>query len=180
MILIDNLRFLSLCLALTCLARPAWHFGSRSWTTWRAASCWIAGKSQNPEAEPEHGDSALWLSIDAIGLDAVVLYGDGEDNLSRAPVLHRDTGRVILISAHRDTHFKHLGNLKSGDDIVIEDRSGGERRYRVYGAETCDPAAAVARVHDSRDANILVLMTCYPFRYIGPAPDRFLVWAERV
>lgn len=179
MIPIDNLRFLSLCLALSCFARPVWHFGKRSWTDYRAASCWTEAKSQVRDEELADGEPVLWLRVDAIGLDSIVLHGDGEENLSRSPVLHRDTGRLTLVSAHRDTHFRNLGHLKVGDGIIIEDLRGNIRRYRIYDAEVCDPAEAVVRIREHKEANALVLMTCYPFRWIGPAPQRFLVWAER-
>jgi sortase A len=54
----------------------------------------------------------------------------------------------------------------------------GEYRYRVVSTKIVDPSD-VAVLHPD-GGEILTLVTCYPFYFVGPAPDRFIVRAERV
>jgi hypothetical protein len=63
-----------------------------------------------------------------------------------------------------------------GDDIVI--RSGHDLHYRVNRMRVVNPDNISVLTGDNRTR--LTLITCYPFRYIGSAPERFIVEAELV
>jgi LPXTG-site transpeptidase (sortase) family protein len=54
----------------------------------------------------------------------------------------------------------------------------GEYRYRVVSTKVVDPADV--DVLDPSENETLTLVTCYPFYFVGPAPKRFIVRAERV
>jgi sortase A len=54
----------------------------------------------------------------------------------------------------------------------------GEYHYRVLSTKVVDPIDVA--VLDRGDKEVLTLVTCYPFYYVGPAPGRFIVRAERV
>ena len=54
----------------------------------------------------------------------------------------------------------------------------GEYRYRVLSTRIVRPDDVT--VLDPGEKEILTLVTCYPFYFVGPAPDRFVVRAERV
>ena len=54
----------------------------------------------------------------------------------------------------------------------------GEYRYRVVSTRVVTPDNVA--VLDSTGGEILTLITCHPFYYVGPAPNRFIVRAERV
>jgi sortase A len=78
-----------------------------------------------------------------------------------------------VISAHRDRHFHALGGIAVGDTIVTESAPGTVSwtvsRIRVVRADNS--------ALDARATPTLMLTTCWPIRYVGPAPDRLIVEA---
>jgi sortase A len=85
------------------------------------------------------------------------------------------SGRSV-ISGHRDTHFRFLQTLRTGDELHVQDRTGRWSRYRVTTATVMHAAYAVLSVEADDDA--LVLVTCYPFDALVPGgPLRFVVTA---
>ena len=65
-----------------------------------------------------------------------------------------------------------------GDEVRLVLKDGQVLEYRVCDLEIVPKELAVKRVAEKDGADWLVLMTCYPFSFAGPAPDRFLVWAR--
>ena len=84
-----------------------------------------------------------------------------------------------VISAHRDTHFTFLRDVRYGDELSIENARGEVRRYRVTGIAITDKSnLAVLR---GTGAARLTLVTCYPFNAISAVgPLRYVVTAERL
>jgi len=80
-------------------------------------------------------------------------------------------------AAHRDTFFRPLQGIRQGDEIAVTTPSGNFR-YVVSGTRVVDPSD-VSVLRASREAT-LTLVTCYPFDYIGSAPQRFIVSARLV
>jgi len=80
-------------------------------------------------------------------------------------------------AAHRDTFFRPLEGVRKGDQIAVT-TPAGEFRYVVSGTRVVDPSD-VAVLRSSNDAR-LTLVTCYPFDYVGSAPQRFIVTAKLV
>jgi sortase A len=80
-------------------------------------------------------------------------------------------------AAHRDTFFRPLRGIRRGDEIAIT-TPRGEFRYVVSGTRIVDPEE-VSVLRASREPT-LTLVTCYPFDYIGSAPQRFIVTARLV
>jgi len=119
--------------------------------------------------------------IPAVDLDFPVLGISGKSNLARLPCvsdLCPDFERMPVIVAHRDLHFRPLQDLEIGDRIYLTRRNGEQEVYRVLRLHVVLPdvaASMAANVH----AGSLTLITCYPFRYVGPAPERFVVACER-
>ena len=122
------------------------------------------------------------LEIPRIGLTAVVAEGDDEKTLRVAVGHLPDTpfpwqeGNSAL-AGHRDSFFRPLRHIQVGDDIHLT-TVRGMLRYRVTRHTVVDPAELW--VLNSSPAAALTLITCYPFDYVGPAPRRFIVHAERV
>jgi sortase A len=87
-----------------------------------------------------------------------------------------DTGN-IGIARHRDTFFRALRNIRCNDIITLS-TPRGEYRYRVVSTKVVSPSDVA--VLDSDGNQILTLVTCYPFYFVGAAPSRFIVRAERV
>ena len=83
----------------------------------------------------------------------------------------------VGISAHRDTFFRPLRNIRRNDIITIRTILGSYR-YRVVSTSIVAPQD-VAVLNSSVEEE-LTLVTCYPFYFVGAAPDRFIVRAERV
>lgn len=78
-------------------------------------------------------------------------------------------------AAHRDTFFSPLAGIRKGDAVVVT-TPGGVHRYTVVGTRVVQPSdVSVLR---SGDRAQLTLVTCYPFDFVGSAPQRFIVQAE--
>jgi sortase A len=80
----------------------------------------------------------------------------------------------IGIAGHRDGFFRRLKNIGTGDAIELStDKSRGV--YTVDQIEIVNPDnVGVLR---PRGVPSLTLTTCYPFYFIGDAPQRFIVHA---
>ena len=81
------------------------------------------------------------------------------------------------LSGHRDTFFRPLRNIRQNDTITLTTVLG-EYRYRVVSTKVVAPEDIA--VLNSSNQQILTLVTCYPFYFVGSAPARFVVRAERV
>ena len=84
---------------------------------------------------------------------------------------------IVAIAAHRDTFLRRLGELKSGDLIRIT-VPGRQYIYSVRFTDVVRPDETW--VLEPSTNQLLTLVTCYPFRYTGPAPKRFVVRARRM
>lgn len=121
------------------------------------------------------------VEIDRLGLSAMISEGTTSATLRRAvghitgTALPGRPGNVGL-SAHRDTFFWPLRNVRRNDVVKLTTLSG-EYRYRVVSTKIVDPGDLT--VLDSSGKETLTLVTCYPFYFIGPAPERFIVTAQR-
>ena len=79
-----------------------------------------------------------------------------------------------MLAAHRDTFFRPLRNIRVGDTV----RMHAPNRDSVYVVESTTVVEPDdTYVLDATTRPALTLITCYPFRFIGPAPDRFVVRA---
>jgi sortase A len=103
----------------------------------------------------------------------MVMEGD-KDNILRLGAGHIP-GTPLAIAGHRDTFFRPLKDIKLNDKIRITTPEG-VTEYVVVSTKIVGPKD-VSVLKDSAD--ILTLVTCYPFYYIGPAPKRFIVEAAK-
>jgi sortase A len=128
----------------------------------------------------EEGDPVARLRIPRIRLDAVVLEGISEKTLAVAPGHYPGTalpgaGGHVVLSAHRDSFFREVGRLDEGDAILLAATDGRVVSYRVSRAYIVHKSNRTVIV--PRDEEVLTLITCYPFTYVGAAPYRFIVEA---
>jgi sortase A len=79
-----------------------------------------------------------------------------------------------VIAGHRDTHFRLLKNVRQGDQIEIE-TAAGAFIYRVSGLSIVTPGNTASLGPSGQP--VLNLITCYPFYFAGPAPQRYVVHA---
>jgi sortase A len=122
------------------------------------------------------------MEIPRLGVSVIVAEGTDERTLQRAgghiagtsfPGQHGNVG----IAGHRDTLFRPLRNIRQNDVITLTTLAG-EYRYRVTSTEVVSPSDVTVLESDGHE--VLTLVTCYPFYFVGPAPDRFIVRAARV
>jgi LPXTG-site transpeptidase (sortase) family protein len=157
-------------------ARQAWYAAeARSAVALAHAST----ESADREERITKGAPVARLVIPRIGLDEVVLEGVGADELNAAPghvpgSAFPGEGGNSIISAHRDRHFDHLGAVQLGDTIETE---FGRRKnsWIVIGRRV---VSGTAPALFATTAPTLTLTTCWPIRFLGPAPDRLVVTAR--
>jgi sortase A len=147
-----------------------------------------AGLEGGTEGElPRHSPSAKALpgligrlEIPRIGVEVMVLNGADARTLRRGagwlPFTARPGRGNAAIAAHRDTFFRPLRRIKEGDIIHLSTLDG-RYDFRVDWTAVLDPSdTAVLR---PTKKPTLTLITCYPFYYVGKAPQRFIVRASR-
>lgn len=148
----------------------------------------ISGEKATAEVVPtsagEHSLSSLlgMIEVPRLQLSAVVAAGEDAETLDRAVGWLTDTARPgsggnAAFAAHRDTLFRPLEDIRIGD-IVRVTIPPHTYEYRVKSLDVVAPTDV--SVLNDRGRDELTLITCYPFRYIGPAPNRFIVKAERL
>jgi sortase A len=122
------------------------------------------------------------LEIERLGISVMVVEGTSGAVLRRSAghiagtFLPGETGN-IGISAHRDTFFRPLRNVRE-NDVVTVTTPAGFYRYRVVSTKIVAPDDV--SVLSASGSEVLTLVTCYPFYFVGAAPQRFIVRAERV
>lgn len=122
------------------------------------------------------------LSIPRLHLSALVREGDQESTLSLAlghipgTALPGQSGNVAL-AGHRDRIFRGLREIRK-DDLIRVETFHGDYVYQVEDTQIVNPEdVGVLRAGGHPE---LTLVTCYPFYYIGSAPQRFIVKARQV
>jgi sortase A len=135
-----------------------------------------------PVVKPRDGDIIGRLEIPRIGVSVMVVEGVKDGDLKRAAghipgtPLPGEPGNVG-IAAHRDTFFRPLRSIHRNDVITVSTLRGAYR-YRVVSTRIVKPEEVQVLNPLGRDT--LTLVTCFPFYYIGSAPSRFIVRADRL
>jgi sortase A len=129
------------------------------------------------------GEVVGQIEIPSLGLRAVIVHGDSPELLRRGvghlpeTPMPGEWGNVAL-AGHRDTFFRPLRHIRAGDVITLRTFSGGTFQYQVESTSVVSPSnIEVLRPSNRRE---LTLVTCFPFDYVGPAPNRFVVRAFEV
>jgi len=146
-------------------------------------SLWATGRIEEyrESLEQDVGVPLALLRIPKLDLEVAVLEGTSELALNRG-VGHIDgTPRPgedgnVGIAGHRDGFFRGLKDIAIGDTLELETLSGVER-YSVSETFIVDPSDV--HVLDATDHPTVTLVTCYPFYFVGSAPQRFIVRATR-
>jgi sortase A len=122
------------------------------------------------------------IELARIGVTAMILEGTSARTLRRAvghipgTALPGQPGNVA-IAGHRDTFFRALRNVQKDDEITLKTRDG-LYAYRVDSIRVVGPEDT--QVLNNSSGDVLTLVTCYPFYFVGPAPKRFIVRAQRI
>jgi sortase A len=120
------------------------------------------------------------LRIPRLRLEVPVLEGTDDITLNRAVGHIEDTAVLGIdgnagIAGHRDGFFRGLKDIADGDVVELETLRQGKEVYRV--TQTWIVAPEDVWVLDPTPARSITLVTCYPFYFIGSAPQRFIVRA---
>jgi sortase A len=170
-----------------------YRYASGAYERDAARTAWAAIEAHNAvaassalTATPAHTTYATGalvgrLRIPSVQLDEVIAEGVGDDELDAGPghlpgsASPGEPGNAV-ISAHRDRHFHSLGRVVVGDTVITETRTlrtmwvvTGRRivgRYQPSLFPSAEPE--------------LTLTTCWPIRYVGPAPDRLILTAKPI
>ena len=131
---------------------------------------------------PAEGDSIGSLIIPMLDLELPIIQGTNDKELDKGvghflqSVLPGENDNSVL-SGHRETYFKDLGNLEIGD-LLVAQTSAGKFTYKVSGTRIVSEDDRTVIV--PTDHAVLTLTTCYPFDFIGSAPERYIVSADLV
>jgi len=134
------------------------------------------------ESKIETGELIGRIAVERLGLSVVVVEGTDTSTLKRAAGHIAGTAFPgqpgnVGIAAHRDTYFRPLRDIRK-DDVITVTTPGGDYRYRVVSTRIVTPDDVSVLNSDGTD--VLTLVTCYPFNYIGPAPNRFIIRAQQI
>jgi len=163
------------------------EYGQMFWGQHRLVRQWEA--QQQRATTPNDGkqsvvvdDGLTRLTIPKIDFSAVVVEGTTRHSLLLGPGHIKSTAAPgesgnSVITGHRDTFFRHIYELTKGDELVVE-RSGKIFKYQVTGKKIVQPTD-VSVIEPSSEPR-LTLITCYPTYYIGPAPERLVVFSKLI
>jgi len=122
------------------------------------------------------------IEIPRVGVSAIVLEGVGSKTLRRGVGHIPETGLPeeggnVGLAGHRDSFFRELKDVRK-DDIITLKTLEGTYEYRVEWTRIVEPSDTEVLADTGSPA--LTLVTCYPFYYVGAAPERFIVRALRI
>jgi sortase A len=129
---------------------------------------------------PSTGSAVALLAIPRVGLSTIVVEGAEERELKLGPGHIPGTslpggGGNVGVAGHRDTFFRPLRLIRKDDTIQVITHEQ-KYHYRVVSTEIVSPNDI--QVLYSTQHEMLTLVTCYPFEFVGHAPRRFIVRAD--
>ncbi len=139
------------------------------------------GRDHKPWPWADHWPVARLISEEH-NIEQIVLAGDSGSVLAFAPGMNLQAAKpgeagTVLISGHRDTHFRFLQNIKPGAELTLQTQ-GGAYSYRIEGTRIVD--SRTTRIDPTLGPDQLVLVTCYPFDAIeAGGPMRFVVLGQK-
>jgi sortase A len=173
-----HIEWLCFLIAAVCLGYCAWVLlDSRFFQNRELQELERPGQ---PHSRLKEGELLGQILIPRLGVSSVILEGTGDTTLRRAIGHVPGTalpghGGNICLAGHRDHLFRPLREIAAGDEVRIR-TSAGTAVYRVVDTDVVTPQQTdvLNRTH----SDTLTLITCYPFNFIGSAPERFVVRAR--
>ena len=143
-----------------------------------------SGPSASPEEAPAVAADGLIGRMEIPRLLLSVIVVEGIDKIT----LRRSVGHIpgtafpgqpgnVGLAGHRDTFFRSLKDVRIKDEVRFSTLKG-IFTYEVESLRVVEPEDV--RVLAASDENVLTLVTCYPFYFVGPAPRRWIVRARQV
>ncbi|MBX4151885.1 class D sortase [Paenibacillus sp. FSL W7-1279] len=132
--------------------------------------------------DPKPNDVIGMLQIPKLEAELPIIEGTDEEMLERGVGHYSGTAfpmdnEQILLSGHRDTVFRDFDKLSVGDHFIVK-LPYGTFEYEIKSTDIVDKDdTSVIR---SMGTEVLVISTCYPFRFVGNAPERYIFYAYPV
>lgn len=165
------------------------RFGFEHWQTMQSVSKFNGEVERTVSAakEPtefEKGENIATFIIPKLNKSFEVFWGTDEETLAKGvgmyvsdvTVTPDQIGHTVL-SGHRDSVFRPLGDLEHGDRFYIV-YQGVDYEYEINKTWITDADDRTVIVE--KDEPTLTVSTCYPFTYIGAAPDRYIIQAHLI
>lgn len=138
--------------------------------------------SDNADFSVQPNEAFATLEIPKLGKTLPVVEGTDPDDLEKgvghlSQTVYPGEQEQIIFSGHRDTVFRDFGELEIGDQFVVT-MPYGTFEYEIRETEIVpeDDTSVVRNMGEE----VLVVTTCYPFSFVGSAPDRFVAYAYPV
>jgi sortase A len=159
-------------LSLFFVFHSLYHIGYAHYYMYEASEKFVKREQTNED---------IFLTMPKLGRTLPIVEGIDNDSLEKGighyktTVLPNQKGTSIL-AGHRDTVFRHLDLLEIGDDLVIQTNNEATS-YVITNRQIVTKAYRMPVVQQEKP--VIVLITCYPMKYIGPAPNRLIITAEK-
>lgn len=140
-------------------------------------------KDMEGKFEPVNGEVSGLLEIPKISAELAIVEGTDPNDLEKGVghyqgSFYPDENGQIVLSGHRDTVFRRAGELELGDILTVRMPYGNYHYEIVETRIVSADDTSIITLQDSEEE--LILTTCYPFSYIGDAPDRYIMYAKKV
>lgn len=136
----------------------------------------------NPSSDLKVGSVIGQLIIPKIGAYLPIVEGTDPNSLEKGVGKYRGYGTVapdqtghVVLSGHRDTVFRKVGKLVNGDKMYVKFKN---KMYTYQIRKTWVTHAKDRTVIVPINRPVLSVTTCYPFDYVGDAPDRYIIRAD--
>jgi LPXTG-site transpeptidase (sortase) family protein len=181
--LLQCFEWLLLGVGVGCLATFAYEsVEARRFHAEQTAAFEHASRTAAVPARIKAGGLVGMLDVPRLNLSTPVIEGDDDRTLKRSVGHLPDTplpweNGNSAMAGHRDGLFRPLKDVEVGDEIRFR-TTNDAYLYRVTKTSVVMPDDL--SVLEPQGQSVLTLITCYPFYYVGSAPKRFVVRAERV
>ncbi|MFB1049925.1 class D sortase [Paraliobacillus sp. JSM ZJ581] len=138
----------------------------------------------NPnDFSPSPNEKVGKLQIPSIDAELAIVEGTDPEDLAEgvghySESAYPEQNDQIVLSGHRDTVFRSLGDVKLGDTFTIQ-LPHGDYTYEMVDSKIV-AADDTSIIKSTAPDEELIISTCYPFSYIGDAPDRYIIYAKPI
>lgn len=133
--------------------------------------------------EANKGTEVGILQISKIDAELPIIEGVDEEELRHGVGHYPGTAfpsesDQVVLSGHRDTVFTRMGELEVGDIMTVQ-MEYGKFQYEIYETFIVDADDRTV-IKSTAPDEVLTVTTCYPFNFIGSAPDRYIINAKPI
>ena len=139
-------------------------------------------KEEDGTFKPPMGEAIGILQIPRLKADLPIVEGTDPDDLEKGVGYYKgsyypeENGQIVL-SGHRDTVFRNAGELEIGDSLEMV-LPYGSFEYEIIDTKIVE-ADDLSIITLQNEKEELLLTTCYPFSYVGNAPQRYIIYAKK-